>query len=49
MIKKEMSFNDRLKAGHTKTEIMEYYNIKSEEAYNKVLSCLDKIHAGVKL
>jgi len=49
LLKKTLSFSDRLKAGATKEELMKYYYI-SEEQYGKIAACLDRIQAaqGVK-
>ena len=46
-MKKMQSFNDRLKAGQTKPELMKYFCI-NEQQYEKTIACLDRIHAAAQ-
>ena len=46
-MKKMQSFNDRLKAGVNKEELIKYYCM-TEAQYEKTIACLDRIHAAAQ-
>lgn len=49
MIKKQLSFSGMISAGWSKDRIKKYCCIESDERYNKIVACIERIHAGVRL